>query len=140
MINDIQVGQEVQSGQSVKLSTSRPVSSIPKTDMTPGHQPDGVDRWVYPSEQQYYNAMKRKGYNPPPKDVPVILAIHNSVNEQGWSKILEWEAIRGCKEPKLKRFTGRPNDLSPKAQLLNLFGCVFILINEKLLPIFLSLI
>jgi hypothetical protein len=35
------------------------------------------------SEQQYFNAMKRKGYNPQENDVPVILSIHNLVNEQG---------------------------------------------------------
>jgi hypothetical protein len=41
----------------------------------------------YFSEQQYYNAMKRKGYNPNEGDMPVILAIHNIVNEQGWTKV-----------------------------------------------------
>lgn len=27
-------------------------------DFTPKHQPAEADKWVYPSEQQYYNAMK----------------------------------------------------------------------------------
>ena len=43
--------------------------------------------------------------------MPVVLAIHNVVNEQGWSKVLEWERLRGCKdvsEVKLKKFLGRP--------------------------------
>jgi hypothetical protein len=31
--------------------------------------------------------MKRKGYNPNEGDMPVILAIHNIVNEQGWTKV-----------------------------------------------------
>ena len=66
--------------------------------------------------------MKRKGYNPPEEDVPVILAIHNSVNEKGWSKILEWEALSGSNTPKLKRFVGRPKDLSPKARFLHFLG------------------
>ena len=60
-INDIQVGQGIQDDQIVSLSTTRPVSSIPKTEIvTPEHQPNGLDRWVYPSEQQYYNAMRKK--------------------------------------------------------------------------------
>ena len=74
------------------------------------------------SEQQYFNAMKRKGYNPPEEDVSVIVAIHNIINEQGWSKIKEWESLRGCEKPKLKQFSGRPKDISPKAYMLNCLG------------------
>jgi cytochrome c heme-lyase len=66
--------------------------------------------------------MKRKGYNPSETDVPVILAIHNLVNEQGWSMIKRWEAYRGCDDPKLIRFCGRPKDVSPKAYLKSLLG------------------
>ena len=95
-------------GQKLDLSQARVVSTIPKADFTPKHQPEGVSKWVYPSEQQYYNAMKLKGYNPPESDMPVILAIHNTVNELGWARILEWEALRGSKTPTLKRFMGRP--------------------------------
>jgi hypothetical protein len=34
-----------------------------QSDFTPKHQPEGTEKWVYPSEQQYFNAMKvrRKG-------------------------------------------------------------------------------
>lgn len=109
-------------GQKIELSQKRTVSNIPKSEFTPKHQPDGVNKWVYPSEQQYYNAMKRKGYEPPEEDMSVILTIHNTVNELGWSSILEWEAMRGCKNPKLKRFMGRPKDLSPKARFLVFLG------------------
>jgi cytochrome c heme-lyase len=73
-------------------------------------------------EQQYFNAMKRKGYNPPEEDISVIVAIHNIVNEEGWSKVQQWESLRGCEKPKLKQFLGRPKDISPKAYLLNFFG------------------
>ncbi len=66
--------------------------------------------------------MIRKGYNPQESDVHVILAIHNIVNEQGWSKIKEWETLAGCSHPKLKQFIGRPKDLSPKARILNWMG------------------
>ena len=77
---------------------------------------------MYPSEQQYFNAMKRKGYNPNESDVPIILAIHNTVNERGWIQVKEWESLRGCSTPKLKRFMGRPKDISPKAYLKSFMG------------------
>lgn len=119
-VGDIAFGQNKQPNQKISLSTSRPVSTIPKTaEFTPEHQPKDENLWVYPSEQQYYNAMKRKGYNVHETEVPAILAIHNSVNEKGWLQIMEWESLRGCSNPKLKRFLGRPNDLSPKARFLS---------------------
>lgn len=120
-IGDYATGQERQPGQKVNLSTTRAVSHIDKCDITPHHQVQGVDRWVYPSEQQYYNAMKRKGWNPNAEDVPVILAIHNTVNEQSWAMVKQWES-KYTDKPKLKKFCGRPKDLSPKAFLLSLFG------------------
>ena len=109
-------------GDAKSLSTKRIVSTIPKDSYSPSHQPSGTDKWVYPSEQQYYNAMKRKGYSPSSNDMPVVLMIHNLVNEQGWSQIKEWEAFRGNMEPKLVRFMGKPKELSPKAYFLNLLG------------------
>lgn len=120
--NDILFDSSPQTHQSQSLSTTRKVSSIPKSTYSHAHQPNDVDKWVYPSEQQYYNAMRRKGYNPPINDMPVVLFIHNAVNEQGWTKIKEWEAYNGNHHPKLKRFMGRPNDMSPKARFLNFLG------------------
>ena len=58
LINDINFGQERQPQQTIALSTTRAVSSIPKGDINPHHQIASMDQWVYPSEQQYYNAMK----------------------------------------------------------------------------------
>ena len=58
LINDINFGQERQPQQTIPLSTSRAVSSIPKGELNPHHQIASLDQWVYPSEQQYYNAMK----------------------------------------------------------------------------------
>lgn len=66
--------------------------------------------------------IQRKGYDPEEKDVPVILAIHNLVNERGWTQVQQWEALRGCQSPKLKRFLGRPTDISPKAYLRSFMG------------------
>lgn len=130
--NDLAFNQERQPDQTLNMSIKRSVSNIPKSDFTPPHQPlidadqsgktKQLDHWVYPSEQQYYNAMKKKGYNPPEKDIGAILAIHNMVNETGWQKVCEWEAFRGCTNSKLKRFLGRPTELSPKARFLTWIG------------------
>jgi hypothetical protein len=113
-----------QAGQKTHLSTVRTVSTIPKGEFSPEHQPKDKEKWVYPSEQQYYNAMKRKGYNPSERDVPSVLYIHNVVNEQGWSKVKEWEAYCGDPNPKLKRFMGKPTQLSPKARIMGYLGYV----------------
>lgn len=51
----------------------------------------------------------------------MILAIHNTVNEQSWAMVREWES-KYTPNPKLKKFMGRPKDLSPKAFLLSLLG------------------
>ncbi len=66
--------------------------------------------------------LKKKGYNPEEKDIPVVLAIHNTVNEKAWMEIKEWEALRNCNNPKLIRFSGRLKDMSPKAFIRSLFG------------------
>lgn len=34
--------------------------------------------WVYPSEQMFYNAMKRKGWTPAEDDMAAVVAIHNA--------------------------------------------------------------
>lgn len=49
------------SSQSSQLDTSRQKSSIPiAASELPKHQENGTDVWMYPSEQQFFNAMKRK--------------------------------------------------------------------------------
>ena len=120
-INDMVFGQDRQRDQKRDLSTKRVISTIPKNEFTPDHQPKGEEKWMYPSEQQYFNAIRRKGYQASEDDIPVIVAIHNTVNEQGWTMIREWELLRGNTNPKLTRFMGRPQDVSPKAYLLNFF-------------------
>merc|ERR1711865_718191 len=89
----------------------------------PSHQKVEQETWAYPSEQQYFNAMTRKGWNPKEMDMPYILAIHNTVNEKGWSEVLKWErTLHGTEKPVLVRFQGRPKDVTPKAYLRNLIG------------------
>eukprot|EP00586_Coscinodiscus_wailesii_P019906 CAMPEP_0172515842 /NCGR_PEP_ID=MMETSP1066-20121228/271225_1 /TAXON_ID=671091 /ORGANISM="Coscinodiscus wailesii, Strain CCMP2513" /LENGTH=253 /DNA_ID=CAMNT_0013297055 /DNA_START=141 /DNA_END=898 /DNA_ORIENTATION=+ len=112
--------------QKLPLSTHRVTSSIPRdspatsNDETsaavPTHQPTTSSNWVYPSEQQFYNAIRRKGYTADESEISTIVRIHNSVNERTWREVRKWESeLHGCDEPRLVRFVGRPNDLSPKA-------------------------
>lgn len=121
--NDLSFGQERQPGQRARLSTQREVSTIPNVDVFPEHQlvpgEEKKERWVYPSEQQYFNAIKKKGYDYEEAVIPTVLAIHNHVNEVGWGQVREWESLRGCHTPKLKYFVGRPGDFTPKAYFLN---------------------
>jgi cytochrome c heme-lyase len=110
--------------QKIPLSTQREISSIPRGDESdtnedtklPSHQPSKSSNWMYPSEQQFYNAMLKKGYRPPIESIPDVLRIHNAVNERSWSQVCKWEKeLHGNTDPKLVKFVGRPKDLSPKA-------------------------
>lgn len=100
----------VSEAQGVHLPTDREISTIPKSR-------DG-ERWEYPSAQQLYNAMVRKGYSQSGEHVESMLSVHNFLNEGAWREILDWEsrAAPGS-DSSLMRFTGRPNTLSPKAYL-----------------------
>lgn len=104
------------------LSTRRIESTIPRGDFTPEHQKEVGATWVYPSEQMFFNAMKRKGHNPTEEDMRAVVAIHNVVNERAWKHVMEWEQLRSSKTPKLLRFEGKPTQLSPKARLGQLLG------------------
>ncbi|EPZ33729.1 Cytochrome c/c1 heme-lyase domain-containing protein [Rozella allomycis CSF55] len=65
------------------LGKNRVKSSIPKDDIE--------DHWVYPSEQMFFNAMKRKGYPAQERDIGNLVTVHNVVNEQCWVEIQRWE-------------------------------------------------
>jgi hypothetical protein len=80
------------SNSSSFLSKDRVVSSIPKGEFTPSHQTKGKENWEYPSEEMYFHAMKKKGWDPEAKQMASIVAIHNSVNEQSWKEVLKWES------------------------------------------------
>ncbi|CAA7267932.1 unnamed protein product [Cyclocybe aegerita] len=101
---------------SVTLSQEREISSILKGEN---------EKWVYPSEAQFFAAMARKNHNPQAADMKTIVPIHNAVNERAWSEILKWEEGKGgdaCGGIKLVNFKGRPGDKSPKARLNMLLG------------------
>ncbi|XP_050422147.1 holocytochrome c-type synthase [Adelges cooleyi] len=106
--------------QPFTLPTEREVSTIPKAD---------GDFWVYPSAQMFWNAMLRKGWrwkddNLSPKDMEVIIKIHNVNNELAWQEVLKWEAWHAneCMSPKLKSFGGKAKDYSPRARIRNWMG------------------
>ncbi|XP_053326367.1 holocytochrome c-type synthase [Spea bombifrons] len=108
--------------QPFPLSLSREESTIPRS---------GTDKkWVYPSEQMFWNAMLRKGWkwkdeDIQNKDMENIIKIHNRNNEQAWFEILKWEALH-AKEcpcgPTLTRFGGKAKEYSPRARIRSWMG------------------
>jgi cytochrome c heme-lyase len=143
------ISQERAPNQTVDLPVDRETSSIPRGDAAAG-------KWEYPSPQQMYNAMLRKGYTDTPQDaVESMVAVHNFLNEGAWAEIVEWEQIfskglrsgwekcrRGSEnlamelakerpnseeanQPSLIRFQGRPQDLSPRARMLQTLGWMY---------------
>ncbi|KAL4939538.1 hypothetical protein BDV06DRAFT_214201 [Aspergillus oleicola] len=82
------LSQERAPNQTVDLGVDREVSSIPRGD--------SQGNWEYPSPQQMYNAMLRKGYTDTPQDaVEAMVAVHNFLNEGAWNEIVSWERIFG---------------------------------------------
>ena len=110
--------QQAAPGQRVPLPTDRVTSTIPSGQ---GHDP----LWVYPSQQMFYNAMRRKGYAPREQEMDAVVAIHNSVNERAWSQVLAWERVlhpQCAAGLQLLRFEGKPDQPTPKARLRSLAG------------------
>lgn len=70
--------------QTMDLPLQREISTIPRGD--------GAGAWEYPSPQQMYNALLRKGYNDTPAEhVESMVAVHNFLNEGAWEEIKGWE-------------------------------------------------
>jgi len=98
------------------LPTDREVSSIPR---------NASEKWVYPSQAQFFAAMARKRHNPRESDMKVIVPIHNAVNERAWGEVMKWEDGQGgdgCGGVKLVSFKGRPGDRTPRARWNILLG------------------
>ena len=105
----------------VDLPEERVISSIPRTS--------GDSNWIYPSEKQFFEAMKRKNWKPEATDMKTVVPIHNTVNERAWKHILFWEkhnyqhALDNCGGIKLTSFQGHPNKLTPRAWIRStIFG------------------
>mmetsp|Transcript_10443 Transcript_10443/g.19023 ORF Transcript_10443/g.19023 Transcript_10443/m.19023 type:complete len:193 (-) Transcript_10443:94-672(-) len=92
--------------QQVELSKARATSSIPISGET--------GNWVYPSPQQFYNALLRKNKEAEAESMTDVIHVHNVTNERSWSAVLDWERLhqKSCATPSLLRFVGRPHDLS----------------------------
>lgn len=135
--------QDKASEQQAELSIERVVSSIPRarSSPAPGASPydsasacpvkqdgstDQTDKWEYPSPQQFYNALVRKGWETPEEHVETMVMVHNFLNEQAWLEVLEWEKLAGANatQAELARFQGKPGTLTPKARM---FGWLSVL-------------
>ena len=44
----------------------------------------------------FFDAMRRKSYDPKAEDMRAIVPIHNAVNEKAWKEIREWERGKGA--------------------------------------------
>ncbi|KKY14560.1 putative cytochrome c1 heme lyase [Diplodia seriata] len=116
-----------------------PRATIPGTEQVAAGQPPaapannegetGRDRasgnWIYPSEEMFFNAMRRKKFDPRVEDMRSIVPIHNAVNERAWKEIKEWEEGRGsesCGGPKLVAFSGNSQKLTPRARFNSIIG------------------
>ncbi|KAI0704337.1 cytochrome c/c1 heme-lyase [Cytidiella melzeri] len=103
------LSQAPATNQSLALPTAREESTIPR---------DEASRWEYPSPQQFYNALVRKGWETPEEHVETMVHIHNFLNEEAWQEIVKWEKKENPRQEDLQltRFKGRPGELSPKAR------------------------
>jgi cytochrome c heme-lyase len=143
MFSDL--SQDRAENQTVALPTEREPSTIPKGN--------GEGNWEYPSPQQMYNALLRKGYTDTDATaVESMVSVHNFLNEGAWAEIVEWERRfgRGLKkgweisrrgeegamadawrseedvpQPKLLRFMGRPKEMTPKAAMIQVMGWIY---------------
>lgn len=145
MFSDL--SQERAEHQAISLPVEREPSTIPKGS--------GDGNWEYPSPQQMYNALLRKGYTDTDATaVESMVSVHNFLNEGAWAEIVEWERRFGrglsrgwemCKrgevgsmaganiganedevpQPKLIRFMGRPKEMTPKATMLQIMGWIY---------------
>ncbi|KZF25748.1 cytochrome c and c1 heme-lyase [Xylona heveae TC161] len=128
------------------LATGREVSTIPRaipsedaegsaydsgshSPMANNEQETGSDKssgnWIYPSEQMFFNAMRRKNFDPHAEDMRAIVPIHNAVNERAWKEIKDWEKGQGsdkCGGPRLLSFSGMATQMTPRARLNTLMG------------------
>lgn len=107
------IGDAPGTASNLSLPTEREISSIPRTD--------AHSNWIYPSQKQFFDAMKRKNWNPEVDDMQTVVPIHNHVNELAWRNILNWErshleeANRTCGGLSLTSFKGDLTKLTPRA-------------------------
>ncbi|KAJ6569599.1 cytochrome c/c1 heme-lyase [Mycena capillaripes] len=109
--------------QSIALSTKREQSSIPCE--AESYTANSPTTWMYPSPQQFYNALTRKGYEMPQDQMETMVELHNFLNEEAWADVLRWEErYSSCAPPTLVQIRGKPTELSFKARCLLTAGWV----------------
>lgn len=90
------------------LPITRESSTIPRADAD--------STWQYPSARMFYTALHRKGKPVPASSVESMVDIHNALNESTWEELVATERVLAPEcQPKLVRFLGRPNELTPRA-------------------------
>lgn len=109
-VNNIpELAQAPSPGQRTHLPLERTISSIPRASSSSSappatcpvaHGPSDIkptpaaakeDQWEYPSPQQFYNALVRKGWETPEESVEMMVNIHNWLNEEAWTQVRRWE-------------------------------------------------
>uniref|UniRef100_A0AAV1SZR5 Holocytochrome c-type synthase n=1 Tax=Peronospora matthiolae TaxID=2874970 RepID=A0AAV1SZR5_9STRA len=110
--------QEPNEEQRYPLPQDRVQSTIPKGGA------EGT--WLYPSEQMFYNALKRKekGDDVHEGNVRAIVSIHNNMNERAWAQVEHYEKVchPDLDGSKLLKFCGRPDTLTPIAWVKCMLG------------------
>ncbi|OWB83512.1 hypothetical protein B5S33_g2143 [[Candida] boidinii] len=115
--NNLELSNDLSNVKDFNLPDEREISSIPRT---------GADsNWIYPSQKQFFSAMKRKDWNPEAGDMKTVVPLHNMVNEIAWKYILMWEKGQGgesCGGIKLSSFKGDSKKITPRARMRSLMG------------------
>lgn len=52
---------------------------------------NAASNWEYPSPQQFYKALVRKGWDFPEQHAESMVVLHNRLNEYAWDRVLQWE-------------------------------------------------
>lgn len=66
-------------------------SEAPSSSAAPESATTKTGQWEYPSPQQFYNALVRKGWETPEESVEMMVDIHNWINEEAWAQVRQWE-------------------------------------------------
>ncbi|GAB5362184.1 hypothetical protein AAMO2058_000776500 [Amorphochlora amoebiformis] len=109
-----------------KPTTLDPKDEIPEAYIPAsgrGNSDDGK-RWLNPSANQLYRALKRKNKPIESEDSPSMADVHTAVTDGTWSAIMEYESFHKdkCPNPTLARFSGKDGIYSFKARVLNMLG------------------
>ena len=123
LVGDVFPDSKPSPTQRLPLSSLPVSSSIPRAGVDPTTaQP--YSTWTFPSPQRFFNAMTRKGWQPSERDMVSVVSIHNTVNEETWRRVQNWERLHSsqCTDVRLARFRGRPNDASVKARVKGWLG------------------